>query len=141
MGYNLHITRQEHWAENENESLQIRLEEWLEYVHNDKELTLNKEAYSYTQKDSDEIFYPPGFAEWKGNNNLEGVWFDYSDGEIETKNPEQETIKKMKQIAKELNAKLMGDDGEIYDLDSDKIFRDEEEVKLEVNKPWWKFWK
>jgi hypothetical protein len=141
MGYNLYITRQEHWAENENEDLQIKLEEWLAYVQNDKELTLNKEAYSYTKKDTDEIFYSPGFAEWTGNKNLEGAWFDYSNGSIETKNPEQETITKMKQIAKALNAKLMGDDGETYDLDSDKIIREWEEVKVKRNKPWWKFWK
>jgi hypothetical protein len=47
----------------------------------------------------------------------------------------------MKQIAKALNAKLMGDDGEIYDLDSEKIIKDEYVgAKVKPNKPWWKFW-
>ena len=141
MGYNLHITRQEHWAEDENTNLRIPLNEWLEYVKCDKELTLDPTAYSYAIKDSDEVFYPPGFADWTGNKNIEGAWFDYKNGRIESKNPEQETINKMKQIAKALNAKLMGDDGETYDLNSDQIFRDWETEENESKKPWWKFWK
>jgi hypothetical protein len=139
MGYNLHITRQEHWAEDEKLDLHITLNEWLAYVNSDEELTLNPTAYSYTKKDG-ETFYPPGFADWTGNKNVIGAWFDYTDGRIESKNPEQETINKMKQIAKALNAKLMGDDGETYDLNSDKVIKDWENESSENKKPWWKFW-
>ncbi|HUM53411.1 MAG TPA: hypothetical protein PK431_16430 [Chitinophagales bacterium] len=148
MGYSLYITRKEHWADDNSPHLDISLNEWLEYVNNDKELTLNPTAYRYTKKDSNEEVYALGFADWTGNKDVEGAWFDYSDGIIDSKNPEPETINKMKQIAIALNAKLMGDDGETYDLYSDKVFRDweqdwKEDWKPEVTqikKPWWKFW-
>ncbi len=140
MGYNLHITRQVYWAEDENTELHIPLSEWLEYVKSDNELTLDPKAYSYTKKDSNEKFYPPGFADWTGNKSIKGAWFDYVDGRIDSKNPEQETIIKMKQIAIALNAKLMGDDGETYDLYTDKVYKYLAEDLSRPTKTWWKFW-
>jgi len=42
------------------------------------------------------------------------AWFDYRNGWIVVKNPDEEIRAKMKQIAKVLSAKVFGDEGEEY---------------------------
>jgi hypothetical protein len=141
MGYDLHITRQTFsWADDDPEK-KIALEEWLDYVKSDPELEFNPTAYSYRQSDSDELAFPSGFAEWINHPLKERPWFDYEDGYIETKNPDEETIMKMKRIAIALNAKVQGDDGEVYDNLTDNIIRDDDTQEGSMReKPWWKFW-
>jgi hypothetical protein len=56
-----------------------------------------------------------GLAAWKaysGNGNM--PWFDYRMDALPSKNPDREILSKMKQIAKSLRAKVLGDDGEEY---------------------------
>jgi hypothetical protein len=43
------------------------------------------------------------------------AWFDFQDGDVVVKNPDEEILKKMWLIAQALGAKVQGDDGEIYD--------------------------
>jgi hypothetical protein len=42
------------------------------------------------------------------------AWFDWRDGCIVVKNPDDEILNKMKQIAVQLRAIVVGDDGEQY---------------------------
>ncbi|XZF15906.1 hypothetical protein ACTHGU_07195 [Chitinophagaceae bacterium MMS25-I14] len=72
------------------------------------------------------------------------AWFDYDHGNITVKNPDNEIITKMLTIAAKLNAKVQGDDCEVYELTSDGEItykhipgKDNPTDKL---KPWWKFW-
>lgn len=100
MGYDLHITRADHWAN--NDGCQISSQEWLEVVRNDPELTL-------------ELFNGPCFAVWNGECSYPaGGWFDWSEGNVYTKNPDRSVLLKMLQLATTLNAKVQGDDGENY---------------------------
>src|SRR6267378_2443183 len=97
MGYDVHITRQKHWPEKGDD---ITAEEWLAYVQRDSELRLQPEN-------------GPHFAEWSGASG--DSWLDWSDGQIYTKNPHPALIDKMVTIAREFNAAVEGDDGEIYE--------------------------
>lgn len=99
MGYDLHITRAEDWCE--NAGFEITPEEWLDYVANDPELHILGENGDY-------------FAEWGAND-----WLDWSEGNIYTKNPRSALIKKMVEIAEELDAVVQGDDGEVYSGDEE----------------------
>ena len=145
MGYELHITRREHWAEEETED--ISFDEWVTYVNNDRELNLTNR---YDIKIGSETWFhnSPGFCEWNAHPTKkqpnEKPWFSYWKGCIDTKNPDTPTIGKMIQIAAALNAKVLGDDGEIYTEEYFDTLVNEEKRKTtftkQQKKAWWKFW-
>lgn len=99
MGYDLHITRAEHLSENKEHL--ITAEEWLAIIASDDELTLD-------------INNGPYFANWSGSSIYESPWFDWYEGDIYTKHPDQAMLEKMLQIANKLGATVQGDDGEHY---------------------------
>jgi len=99
MGYDLHITRAEFWSK--NEASKISEIEWLEYVKTDPELKLAG-------------YNGPYFAIWSGKSEYVDPWFDLCGGNIYSKNPDGPIIGKMLEIAKKLNAKVQGDDYEVY---------------------------
>jgi len=99
MGYDLHITKKDFWAD--EEGIVIQKEEWIKYVSSDPDISPDK---NNTEND---FLVKDGDTDWP-------IWYDPSLGEIYTKNPSDKAIKKLKIIANELNAKLQGDDGELY---------------------------
>ena len=60
----------------------------------------------------------PGLAVWAAysGHDPQGnqAWFDWRDGRIVVKNPDQEILAKMRQVAAHFRARVMGDDGEEY---------------------------
>ncbi len=96
MGYNLYITRAKYWAENVN--CYITAREWLEVVEKDPSLTLNTENGLY-------------HTLWSGEENY---WLDWFDGNIYTKYPDENLIKKMHEIAQDIGAQVHGEDDEVY---------------------------
>lgn len=145
MGYELHITRREHWADTETHN--ISLDDWLTYVNNDKELELTNE---YDIKIGSQTHFQDraGYCEWNAHpvhtDPNSRPWFAYWKGVIDTKNPDAPTIRKMMQIASALNAKVQGDEGEIYTEEYlVEMLNEEEQIKSSRQthkKPWWKFW-
>jgi hypothetical protein len=102
MGYELKITRRDFHSDDGNE---ITAEEWLSVVSDDSELQLRIENGKYF------VVYLNG-------------WFDWFEGCIVTKNPDNHILEKMLAIAKILNAKVQGDDGEVYripDINSGEV--------------------
>jgi hypothetical protein len=102
MGYDLHITRKEFWADDEGP--EITLEEWRNYVATDSSIMLDEKN--------------PGGQNYvlRVGQNMCPLWWDER-AEIYTKNPDPTVIAKLVQIANVLGAKVMGDDGEIYGTD------------------------
>lgn len=149
MGYDLHITRREHWSDDEQRGVDIALDEWLKYIDNEPDLELS-DAYRIKVPGSEtESQVAPGYCEWTNHPLGERPWFDYSDGSISTKNPDDDTIKKMLSIAKTFHGKVQGDDGEIYSISPDNkiIYGDiSGDENSDINsrhsnkKSWWKFW-
>jgi hypothetical protein len=110
MGYDFHITRRDDWYD---EGADISADEWLKYVESDPELSIDESNGKY-------------FAIWKED------WLDWRRGEIYTKNPRKNLVEKMIQIANRLNAKVQGDEGEVY-IESSQVPDDEEmERNLEL---------
>ena len=148
MGYDLHITRKEHWADEEQNSGDISLEEWLAYIYNpDSELELSDGYRIKIPGIETNSQVAPGFCEWAAHPLNKRPWFNYSDGNISTKYPDEATVGKMILMAEVLNAKVQGDDGEVYELSNYKqlYYGDgySEPLKMTKNKqgkPWWKFW-
>ena len=102
MGWEIHITRAEYWPLSEQNP--IRQEEWLALIEADPELVIDP-------------FYEGTFARWlahKVGRACEYPWFDWHEGRVFTKHPDNRTIAKMLEIASKLSAQVQGDDGERY---------------------------
>jgi hypothetical protein len=100
MGYDLHIVRTEDWSQRAENP--IRLEEWQEYLAHDKDLKLAgiNGPYFAVFSDASDVYAGP--------------WLDWVDGEIYSKNPSLRMVRKMISIAVKLQAKVQGDEGEVY---------------------------
>jgi hypothetical protein len=132
MGYSLHITRREHWTD-EDASRAISLQDWKSYVDSDDEMEMETTATATTDEGDTVEFQSEGLAIWRkySKHGINGnkAWFLFDNGEIEVKNPDTEIRNKMISIAFALNGKVQGDDGEEYN-----------EIEHVQNKAWWKFW-
>ncbi|HYF63160.1 MAG TPA: hypothetical protein VD886_10135 [Herpetosiphonaceae bacterium] len=100
MGYDAHITRAEHWPD--TSGVEIQAEEWLSIVRSDPDMIIAPEHGAY-------------FAIWRGTVEEPEVWFDWHQGNVFTKNPDEPTLAKMIQLAERLDARVQGDDGDMYD--------------------------
>lgn len=122
MGYELHITRQENWFD-EEDSNQISFDEWIKILDEDKEMRLDNLAEATNANGESISVGSEGLCVWTkySGNGMNGnyAWFDYHRGNIDCKNPDNEIIRKMLDIAERLNAKVQGDEGEIYHLSPD----------------------
>lgn len=107
MGVELHITRGEFWADNEQS--EISLNEWLAYVAGDPELRLRPEN-------------GPGFAQWIGPSKYAEPWLDWAIGNVSTKWPDTALYGKMLCIAVTLNARVQDDDGTVYTTNDQWVF-------------------
>ncbi len=101
MGYDLHITRREFHADEHGPD--ISAEEWLALVEADEDLALSVEDGPYFAKFLGECRYGRGMG-----------WFDWCEGCVYTKNPDEAILAKMLELAGALDAKVQGDDGETY---------------------------
>jgi hypothetical protein len=103
MGYDLHITRAPLWEE--NDETQIPFTEWLALVQEDPEL-------------KPEPGYGPYAVRWQ-TTSQEGGWFDWSDGNVFTTDPNRATVRKMLSLATLLAGTVQGDEGEVYRTETD----------------------
>jgi len=99
MGYDLHITRKKFWADQEGPP--ITTDEWVRYVASDPELRLDQSNDRHA-------------VELSVESEHEEPWLELFQGDVYTKNPDEPILAKMLEIGKALNAKVQGDDGEIY---------------------------
>jgi hypothetical protein len=110
MGYEVYITKKANWFDDGEE---ISKTDWENYVNLDKTMQIVSEVTS-SLDDGLNISYGDSFlTKWISPENNE-IWFDFNDGNITVKNPTERDIIKMLEIAKQLNAKVQGDDGEFY---------------------------
>lgn len=109
MGYDVYITRASDWLD--RETFPIPEKEWMIVVQSDPSLQISKEDYfdRTTKEGNIERLRP---VCWKQHPDSVPFW--YMDGAIEVKSPDDSTIQKMIEIAKKLNARVIGEDGEEY---------------------------
>jgi hypothetical protein len=134
MGYNLYITRKENWFD-EDDSNNISLKAWTDYLMTDREMRRDNFAEATTTNGEYVRVETMGMSVWtkyskdgiKGNH----AWFWPDSGNIVVKNPDIEIRNKMIAIARQLKAKVQGDDGETY-----------ETIELVAERRhWWKLWR
>lgn len=146
MGYDLHITRKAEWFDEEGD--EITLDEWCEFVKSSPDFRLDGHAEAETSNGVLRV-ENEGLSVWTGYSGHEKdgnmAWFDYSEGNIKVKNPDDEIIRKMCQIAESLNAKVQGEECEVYGADGQSdwqgIKAEGEVVDKVTSKKWWQFWR
>jgi hypothetical protein len=137
VGYEVHITRREHWSD---EGSDIGLDEWTAYVSSDPDMRMDGFAETETPEGAFRVDSAglavwaryPGHAE---DGNM--AWFYYCRGNVNVKNPDKEIIQKMLQVSESLGAGVQGDDGEFYDVAGGL----ESRSGSPTGKKWWQFWK
>ena len=142
MGYEIHITRKEHWSDEEEPT--ISLDEWKAYIRGDSEMRLGGFAEAIVGDGSKLRVEVEGLAVWTAysEHEINGMaWFGLFEGEVHVKNTDTEILQKMWRIAEKLGARVQGDEGEFYDssgqVDDSLEF---DTPAIAIKKPWWKFW-
>ena len=101
-GDNYYITRANNWSKNSGK--EISSKEWLDYVKSDPELALLSAPKISAHN--------PYCALWVNHRNgKDFAWFNWSAGNIYTKNSDSATEQKLFKIADHLNAQIQGEDG------------------------------
>ncbi|WP_445503987.1 hypothetical protein [Microvirga sp. G4-2] len=118
MEYDIHVTRGKLWFMLTPEE-EISLGEWQQYVAGDPEMRLDGFAEAPLPSGGTLKIEDPSIAVWTAysKNGTEGnqAWIRWWGGNVSVKNPDDEILGKMLQIARSLNARVQGDDGEFYE--------------------------
>ena len=125
MGYDVQIARLDDRTDGEAKS--IRLEEWLDYVHGDSEMRLDGVAEVRAPDGTTIRYENPGLAVWTAGGE---TWFDFRNGRVVVKNPDDRTLTKMVAIAEKLGARVQGEEGERYDSETPA-------AASSPARPWW----
>ena len=113
MGYDLHITRKSEWGD---EGQDISLSEWKVVVGEDPSLRITGEVNAITCSGEHISYKSENLALWSGHPSGVAIPFDFRGGQIVVKSPDGPILKKMLSLAERLQAKVQGDEGEVYTL-------------------------
>lgn len=109
MAYDLHITRQEIHFHRKDE-FEISEKDWNSLLESHPEL---EPVDSIKENGMELTLNNTKIAKWTTSTG-KNVWFKFYKGNITVVGPDDETVKKMKEIASVIGAKVQGDDGEFY---------------------------
>lgn len=119
MGYDVHITRKENWFDEDGPAIDIA--EWKALVDADPEMRLDGYASAVVGNGSVLRLERDGLSVWTAyaGHGVDGnmAWFDFRQGNVVVKNPDDAILGKMWRLAQQLGAKVQGDDGELYGAD------------------------
>jgi fructose-1-phosphate kinase PfkB-like protein len=105
MSYSLHITKKTNFTDN---SPEITTEEWEEVINGDTSLCINKDNYIVMNGKKIPV------VTWKNAYTNDTLAMYLYEGNIEIDHSREHHISKLKEIANKLNAKVQGDDLEVY---------------------------
>lgn len=137
MGYGVYITRKNDWAD-EGEP-EITREEWVRYIAVDKSLELDRDHAAAVDPRVASGTKEATHARWKDWSQREPgareAWMWLERGNIVASDADAQFRRKLFLIADSLNARLMGDDGEVYNS-----IGEPDRTSGGKRRPWWKFW-
>jgi hypothetical protein len=122
MGYDLHITRKQHWSDDNGP--EIALAEWIAVVGADQEMRLDGVAETRVGGGSTLRIKNEGLSVWTAwsrHSENRMAWFSFHEGNVTAKNPDLEIRRKMWSLSQALSAKVQGDDGEFYDASGNQV--------------------
>ncbi len=142
MGYDVQIVRNNEWWD-ENVGGGISFDEWESYLDSDPTMRMDGFAEADTAEESVLRNENEGLAVWVAysGHDKDGnrAWFDYRNGLVVVKNPDDEILKKMCSIALHMEAKVLGEESEEYGGNVMAEGASDTEP-VSTKRPWWKFW-
>jgi hypothetical protein len=146
MGYEIHITRKTEWFDKDGPN--ISLEDWKAYISSDPDMRLDGYAEAITGNGDVLRVENEGLAVWTAYSghgvNGNKAWLYPGSGGIIAKNPDEEILRKLFEIAQALGARVVGDDGEEYGADGEIVAQEDgtpADNALKINpqkRSWWK---
>jgi len=141
MGYDIRIARHQEWWDKTGGG--IPLEEWETYAQSDPAIRFERVVEQTLPDGSILGFGEDGLAVWfvqtaPGEDESE-LSLHHWNGSIIAKNPEPDARRTMYRIATDLEAVVVGEEGELYDRDGNPVGYSEKPSPPGL-KPWWKFW-
>ncbi len=115
MGYHVTITRERNGVESP-----IPLDDWLSHVRASPELHFE------TPTGDDPISRFTRSIHAAAWNSRDDAWLGWSNGEIWTKNPPEELISYMIEVAPKFAARVRGDEGEYYRSSAEDYYYEED---------------
>lgn len=116
MGYNVHITRSD-WVYANRQRNRIILDEWRRVAEADSDFVRAEHATAYR---------------WTVSN-----WtFCYRQGRVFVKSPDDDTLRKIFEVARKLNALVQGDNGKYYRQTQDAYESYEEDGAVRATFRW-----
>lgn len=127
MGYHVSITRERVGKESD-----ITEQEWLDFVSSSEEWSLGNLA---GDGPGVQLSRSMSCAAWSKD---EQSWLGWSDGEIWTKNPSNELLAAMIEIAPRFKARVRGDEGESYRSLADYYYEEDGNIiSREIKQDQW----
>jgi hypothetical protein len=123
MGYDVYITRKGNWFD--KSGAKIGIDEWKALVQSDPDMRLDGYASAVVGKGNVLRLDSEGLAVWTAcpgtgvGGNM--AWFDLRQGNVVVKNPDGPILGKMWHLARKLDAKVQGDECEMYGEDGSII--------------------
>jgi hypothetical protein len=116
MGYDLHITRKEHWFD--EVGLAITRDEWMALMAADPSIRIDRENCNED---------PPNiFSVWDDPNSPAGIfWINWTERGVSARHQGKHFVRKVHEIATKLGATVQGDDGEVYLRDGSLDWNDQ----------------
>jgi hypothetical protein len=94
MGYDVYVTRRKVWSDTFGD--EIGPEEWMALVDDAEELDAAPEVGSWTAR------------------SRAGTLIEWSDGSVAARDPEDDEVDLLLELAERLGAQVQGEDGEVY---------------------------
>ena len=142
MSYDVHITRKEDWSDTEGPN--ITRNEWVKYLAIDKSMQLDGDHSAEVDTKVASGAKEPTHARWNDwPDRVPGereAWMWLEHGNIMATNADAAFRQKLFLVADSLSARLMGDDGEVYNSIGEP---EKGRAKLTGDgrkRSWWKFW-
>lgn len=119
MGYDVHITRKGNWFDKSESG--IGIDEWKALVLSDPDMRLEGHPSAVVGGGNILSMESEGLAAWTANAGTASsgntAWFHFRRGNVVVRNPDGATRVKMWQLARKLDAKVQGDECEVYGAD------------------------
>jgi hypothetical protein len=113
VGYDVHISRRDHWSDEDGPA--ITLDEWQRVIADDPELSPDPDDSNGST------------ALWRGASEHAEPWLAWDEGNVKTKNPDEALLRKALELAARLEARVQGDDGELYRVERGVVRSDAED--------------
>lgn len=94
MGYDIYVTRRKQWSDTFGD--EIGPEEWMALVDDDPDLEPASDAGPWVAR------------------SRSGTLIEWADGSVAARDPEDEEVDLLLELAERLGARVQGEDGEVY---------------------------